>query len=196
MTGSDGDENRKIAEVLDGLDEAGDEESVSVEQVVEAMGDRSFAPLLLVPALIMVSPISSIPGTPTISGLIIGLIAVQMLIGRDSLWLPGFLRRRKVSSKRMHKAVDFLRKPVSYVDPVLKERLTFLTDKPANTIALLTCVAITLVMPLMEFVPMLASVAALAISLFAAGLLIRDGLLVGAGYVVVAIGIATTNFFI
>lgn len=190
------DGTEEISKVLDDLDEAGDDENVSLGQIVDQMGDRSFAPMLLVPAIIMVSPISSIPGTPTISALIIGLTVAQMLYGRDSLWLPDFLLKRKVSSDRMHKAVNFLRKPVGYVEPVMKERLTFLADRPGNYLALFTCLCITLTMPLMEFVPMLASVAALAISLFAAGILVRDGLVLMMGYVVVGIGIYVATIFI
>ncbi len=186
----------EISKVLDDLDEAGDEDTVSVGQVVEGMGDRSLAPLLLVPALITVSPVSAIPGTPTLSALIIALVVVQMLIGRNGLWLPAFLKSRKVSSDRMHKAVNFLRKPISYVEPVLKERLTLFVDRPASFIALLTCLIITLIMPLMEFVPMMASIAAAAISLFAAGLLVRDGLLVLLGYLVVGGGIWIATLFI
>ncbi|MFD1912092.1 exopolysaccharide biosynthesis protein [Halodurantibacterium flavum] len=186
----------EISKVLDNLDEAGDDETVSVGQVVEGMGDRSLAPLLLVPALIMVSPISSIPGTPTISALIIALIVVQMLIGKKGLWLPAFIRNRKVSSERMHKAVEFLRKPIGWIEPILKERLTFLTVRPGSWVALITCLLITFTMPLMEVVPMMASIAATAISFFAAGLLVRDGVLVLIGYCVVGIGVAVASYFL
>lgn len=194
--GSAGTRSRAISEVLDDLETAGDDERVTVGCIVEAMGERSFAPLLLVPALLMVSPISTIPGTPTISGIIIALIAAQMLAGRETLWLPRFLRDRGVSTGRMARAVGFLRKPVSRVEAVIKPRLTWLTRAPSRHVVLLTCLAITLVMPLMEFVPALASIAALAISLFAVGLLTRDGLFVCGGFAVVLAGALVARNFL
>lgn len=180
-----------VSEVLDRLEAAGAGETVSVGDIVERMGARSFAPLLLVPALIMVSPISSIPGTPTLSATIIALIAAQMLIGRRTLWLPRFLRERRLSRARMERAIAFLRRPVGWIEPRMRPRLVFLADGRGVHVALLVCLGITLVMPMMEFLPLLASIAAVAISLIAAGLLARDGILVIAGYGLVIAGIVT-----
>jgi hypothetical protein len=180
-----------VSEILDRLEAAGGDETVSVGDIVERMGARSFAPLLLVPALVMVSPISSIPGTPTLSATIIALIAAQMLIGRRTLWLPRLVRERRVSRVRMERAVAFLRRPVGWIEPRMRPRLVFLADGRGTYLALLVCLGITLVMPMMEFLPLLASVAAVAISLIAAGLLARDGVLVLAGYCVVIAGIVT-----
>jgi hypothetical protein len=181
-------ETRTISDVLDKIESAGAADRVSVAEIVERMGDRSFAPLLLVPALVMVSPISSIPGTPTIAGVIIALIAAQMLVGRRTLWLPAVIKTRSVSSARMEKAVAFLKRPAGWVETLIRPRLGFLTARPFSYLVLLTCLAITVLMPIMEFVPMLASVAATAISLFAIGLLSRDGLFVCAGFAVVLLG--------
>jgi hypothetical protein len=188
--------SRAISDVLDDLESAGGEERVSVGDIVEAMGERSFAPLLLVPALLMVSPISTIPGTPTLSGAIIGLIAAQMIAGRSALWLPRILRERAVSTARMERAVGFLRRPVAWVERLVRPRLAWLTASPARYAVLLTCLGITLVMPLMEFVPALASIAAFAIALFAIGLLTRDGLFVCAGYGVVVAGALVARSFV
>jgi len=177
----------KISTVLDRMNGAGEGGTVSVGDIVESMRDQSFAPLLLVPALLLASPISGIPGTPTLMAAIIALIVVQMLMGRTYLWLPGFLSRRQVSAARMAKAVQFLRKPAAFSDRFLHARLSVLADRPASYAALLTCLGITVTMPMMEFLPFVASVAALAIACFAAGLLIRDGLLIIAGYFIVAL---------
>lgn len=163
--------------------------AVTVGEIVERLGSRSFAPLLLVPALVMVSPVSTIPGTPTLSALLIGLIAAQALIGRRTLWLPGVLRRRAIPAVRVERAVAFLRRPVGWVESLMRRRLAILAVPPGSHLALLVCLGITLTMPIMEFLPILASVAATAIALIAAGLLGRDGLLVALGYGVAAIGV-------
>jgi transposase len=50
------DEPNDVEEVLDSVEEAGAGRKVSVEEIVEEIGDRSFGPLLLVPAIILCSP--------------------------------------------------------------------------------------------------------------------------------------------
>lgn len=193
-----------ISELLDSI-EAGDEadrgakeaaERITVGALVDRMGERSFAPVLLLPALIMVSPLSSIPGSPTVSGLIIALIAWQMLFGRDQLWLPGPLRRVSVPVPRLRQAVLFLRRPVGAIEPRLRPRLTVLARWPMSLVVLATCLAITFFMPLMEVLPLVASIAALAISLFAVGLILRDGLMILLGYAVVALAIWVARQFV
>ena len=43
--------------------------------------------LFSLPALILVSPLSGIPGAPSIGALIIVTVVVQALVGRQHLWL-------------------------------------------------------------------------------------------------------------
>jgi hypothetical protein len=184
-----------VTDVLDRLDEAGDGERVSVADIVAELGDRSFAPLLLVPALLMVSPISSIPGTPTMSGAVIALIVVQMILGREAVWLPRFLRDRSLPAHRLDQAVAWLRRPAGWLERIIRPRLGWLTRRPFSYVVLATCFAITLVMPVMELLPAFASIAAFAISLFAIGLLARDGVFVLVGFAVVAAGAAVAASF-
>ena len=128
-----------------------------------------------------------VPGVPTITGIIVALIVVQMLMGKDTLWVPETLAKRGVSRSKMDKAVDFLRKPVGWIDKLLKPRMSWLAKRPWNYVALLTCLAIAVVAPAMELLPFAISVAAAAIGFFAAGILVRDGLVMLIGYVVVGL---------
>ncbi len=180
-------ETMTLTEVLDTLADAGGEERVTIGEITEAFGDRSLAPILLVPALITASPISSIPGVPTLTGIVVGLITVQMLMGRHTLWLPQTIAKRGVSRARMRKAVSFLRPPVGWVERLLKPRLVWLATRPWNFLALLTCLAIALITPALEFLPFAISIAAVAIGFFAAGILARDGLVMLVGYALVAL---------
>lgn len=65
--------------------------SVSVEELVGAIGDRSFGPFLLVPALIALTPLGGIPGLPTFLALVVILVAAQLLLGMRRFWLPHFI---------------------------------------------------------------------------------------------------------
>jgi len=187
----DQEETPTLTGVLDKLGSAGDDERVTVGQILDEVGDRSLAPILLVPAMITASPISGIPGVPTLTGIIVGLIVVQMLMGRDTLWVPQGIARRGVSKSKMDKAVAFLRKPVGWLDTLMKPRLCWLATRPWSYLAMLICLAIAVTTPVMEFLPFAISIAAVAIGFFAAGLLMRDGLMILVGYAVVGLTLYT-----
>ncbi len=181
--------------VLDKLGLAGDDEQVTIGQILDEIGDRSLAPILLVPAMITASPISGIPGVPTLTGLIVGLIVVQMLMGRDTLWVPQGLARRGVSKSTMDKAVAFLRRPVGWLDRLMKPRMSWLTARPWSYLALLIVLMIAATTPVMELLPFAITIAAVAIGFFAAGLLMRDGLMILIGYAVVVLMIYIVMLF-
>jgi hypothetical protein len=172
----------KITQVLDKVEDAADAETVSLGEILDRMGSRSFAPLMLLVALVMVSPVSGVPGASSVAALIIGTILLQMVLGRDQIWMPGWLKRRSVKSDSLKKALDFMRRPVAFVEPLIRPRLQALTRPPGSYIAVVLCFALLAGMPLMDFVPTLSSVAAVALALFAAGFLTRDGVFMVLGY--------------
>jgi hypothetical protein len=181
-----------IGEVLDEIGEAGNNETVSVDEVVEQIGEEAFGPLLLVPALILVTPVSSIPGTASTGSLIISLIAAQIVLGRKSLWLPGFLRRRRIKRGNFDRAIGYLRRPASVIDSLTGERLFFLTQRPWVVLPATICTILVFLAPAFETVPFSVSIAAFAVALIAVGMVAKDGLMIllglgvmgGAGYAV------------
>ena len=62
-----------------------------------------------------------------------------------------------------------------------------LVSRPANIVTLLTILGITVIIPFLEILPMVTSIFAGAISMFAIGLLARDGLFTLLGYIQVAL---------
>lgn len=178
---------RSLSDILDTLENAAHDGRVSVGNVVDEVGTRAFAPIILVPALILISPLSGIFGLPTIGAIFIFLITVQKLLGRSQVWLPGFLKRREVSEARLKKAIGWLRKPCAWIDKRTHARLTGLVSRPANVVTLSVILGICLIIPALELLPMVTSIFAVAISLFSVGLLTRDGLFTLLGYVQVGL---------
>jgi hypothetical protein len=172
------DQPEDLEDVLDQLEDAGEGEKVSVSDIVEEIGGDAFGPLLLVPALFLVTPASGVPGMPSIGSLIISLIAVQIVLGRDTLWLPGFLRRRQMKKARLDKALSWLRKPAGWIDKVSSERLAFLTQRPWIVLPAGLSALMVLLAPAFETVPFSVSIAAGAVALFALGMVARDGIMV------------------
>ncbi|MBL0934947.1 MAG: exopolysaccharide biosynthesis protein [Rhizobiaceae bacterium] len=163
--------------VLDTIADAGDGKRVSVEDIVHEIGDDAFGPLMLIPALVAVTPASGIPGLTATCGLIIALVAFQMVIGRKALWLPGFLLRRTMPRAKLDTARDWLARPARIVDRLTGKRLSFLVKPPFSVIPATICLAAGLVMPFLELIPFSGSVMAGAVSLFALSFVTEDGIL-------------------
>jgi len=160
---------------------------VSIGDVVAEVGDTAFTPLILLAALIIVSPLSGIPGLPSLFGALMMLISGQMLAGRRNLWLPGLLRRRAIPAERLRRALGRLRRVAAALDRRLHPRLTVLTDGMAGRVPVVMIFATGCGLPLLEVFPFVSSLVAFAIAVLAAGLFARDGLLVIAGYCIYAI---------
>ena len=157
-----------MAQVLEG-------ERTTIREVVERLGDKSFSALMLIFALIAASPASAIPGITAIVAVLVFLLVAQILIGREHLWLPDLILDRRMSSSTLRKGVDWLRRPVGFVERFLKPRLHFLLDPPWEYVPLVLILALTIFMPFMEVVPTSGSIAAAIIALFAIGRLTHDG---------------------
>lgn len=163
--------------VLDTIADAGDGRRVSVEDIVNEIGDDAFGPLMLIPALVAVTPASGIPGLTATCGLIIALVAVQMVIARKALWLPGFLLRRTMPRSKLDTARDWLAKPARLIDRLTGKRLSFLVKPPFSVVPATICLAAGLIMPFLELIPFSGSVMAGAVSLFALSFVTEDGIL-------------------
>ena len=169
---------RALSDVLDQLEGAAHGNSVPIGEVVETLGRKSFASLMLIFSLVSTSPASGIPGITATVALIVFILVVQMLIGRDCVWLPDFVTRRRMSTKKLCKGIGWLRKPVHFVERFLRPRLTFLLHRPWIYLPLVLILFLAMGMPLLEVIPTSGSIASAVIAFFAAGLLTRDGAMV------------------
>lgn len=193
-------EPESVEDVLECVEEAGAaEERVSVREIVHRIGDDAFPPLILAPALIIVTPASAIIGLSTFCGTIVALVAIQMVIGRDRLWLPAFILNRTIEQQRLERVIGRIERPARYIDRLTRKRLTMLVDPPMARVWALVCLLLSMVIPVLELVPMSSTIIAATISLFALAMLAHDGLLVVAGLLVLggaaslALGVVSTG---
>lgn len=151
-------------------------ERITLHDALHTFGRRTFGPWLLLIGLITLSPIGDIPGVPTLMGVVLLLVAGQLLFQHKHFWLPRWVMGRSVSGSGFSKALRWSRKPARFIDRFLKPRLEFFTGGAgAYTIAVL-CIVIALGLPPMEFVPFSASGAGIALTLFGLALVANDGL--------------------
>ena len=181
---------RTLSHLLDGMDHAADADLVTLRHVMAEFGDRSITPFILVISLLLVSPLSGIPGAPTLGAIAIFLLSVQALTGRRRLWLPEFLLNREVKSSRLKKMVQWLRKPCGFIDRFARRRLVVLTQGPMRFLTLLACTLIPLGWPPLEVLPFVSTIGAATVALMAFGLFTRDGLFVLLGYLMIGVTLA------
>ena len=153
------------------------QKNVTIGHILDAFGHRSYGPFFVVPTSLELTPIGSIPGVPTLMATLIVLFGLQIVWGRQHIWLPQALLRRKVSSAKLQNAVGSMHKPAGWLDTIFHGRLTRLTRGPFVRIAALLCVALALTVPPLEVFPFATSIPILVILLFGLALLLRDGLL-------------------
>lgn len=159
---------------------------VSVGDIVRPLGRRSFAPLILAVGLIAVTPIDSIPTLPTTFGVIVFLTVGQMLIGRQSLWLPRFISDRAVDADRLNRALAWLEPRAIWTDRRLGARLTFFTEGGFLLLMAVCCAALAALMPFLEFVPFVSTLPALAFTAFGIAILLHDGFAALVGFAITA----------
>ncbi len=190
------DPHHPLRTTIDCLITLGEKGDVSVAQVVAAFGDAGLVTALMIPALMVLSPLSGIPVLSSICGLTIALIALQLLFRRDRLWMPGFLSRRHMNGTRLAKTLKRMRKAADWLDGHTAPRLRYLTSAPLDMIPKTACLLAGLMMPLLELVPFTSSLLGLAVTITAIGFMARDGLyvLVAAAIVMIAASIPLTIY--
>ena len=158
---------------LDDLAAKGDE--VRVGDVLDDFGGRSFGPFIMLPALLEITPVGGIPGVPTFLAVVIGLVAVQLLFGKDHIWMPQWLQDRAVESKKLHKGIGKLRGIAHWLDEHSRGRLETLTEGVWVRIAAGVIILLCFTVPPLEFLPFASSGPMLAIAAIGLALTVRDG---------------------
>lgn len=176
-----------VRDVIAKLETIMEGDDVALGDLVAAFGSASFAPALMVPALLVVSPLSGIPFFSSICGLTITLIALQMLAARKHLWLPRVLMRRSVGAARLRRAMARIHRVADWLDRHSRDRLLVLVRPPGIALPQALAAFCGAVMPFLEIVPFSSSILGLAVVMFSVSFLARDGLWVIAGCVCIAL---------
>lgn len=176
-----------IARILDDVRAAGrDADPVTIDAILSAMGRASHAAVLLVTAAIAATPLSGIPGVSVVCGVLIAVIAAQMVFGRRSLWLPEWALRQSIDADKLEKWLGRIRPAARFVDRHTHRRLTALVTSPGATLPRVLCMLSGAVMPFLEVIPFTSSIMATAVVFFSVSLVTRDGLLALIGMLIIA----------
>ena len=179
--------------VLNGLGDLFPEGRVTIGALMDALGDAGLGILLIVFALPSFIPT---PGLPVgfVSGTVVALIALQVMTGRHTLWLPERLRNFSMPRDFLIKGAAYLAKPMRYFERWLKPRFSQFTGKTARMFLalpiLILAVSIVLPIPLGNQAPSIALIA------FGFGLIERDGLAILVAIILSVLAMAWLAFVI
>ncbi|WP_110687863.1 exopolysaccharide biosynthesis protein [Salinicola aestuarinus] len=183
-----------LTDILETLDERVEDDTITLGDIVETFDSRGFGPVFLLPALIAALPTGGVPGVPSLCGIFIALMAIQLVLGRRSPWLPRMLSERGISHDRWHRVTERIKPWTRRVDKLLKPRLEWLMGEVAQRLLALLLVVLGLGMIPLELLPFAAAIPALAIVSMALGLTAGDGLLMLIGLLVTLSGAAGLAF--
>ena len=148
--------------------------------------DDGPGPVLLMLTLPVLLPMP--PGVSMLLALPLLVVAPQIVVGRRALWMPRALAERTIERAKLAKLVKRILPPLTRLERLVRPRLQVLTGRFGACLVgvAATVIAVVLVLPL----PAANLVPSLALVLFALGLSRRDGLMVVAGYGVMALAVA------
>ena len=165
-----------VEDVLGELDDlAANGDAVRVGDVLDDFGGRSFGPFIMLPALLELTPVGGVPGIPTFLAAVIAVVAGQLLLGKDHVWLPQWLQDRAIESRKLHKGIGKLRGIAHWLDQHSHGRLEKLTEGVWLRVAAAVVILLCLTVPPLEFIPFASSAPMLAIAAIGLALIVRDG---------------------
>jgi hypothetical protein len=161
------------------------QDRISIQNLMDGLGERSFGFVLLLFGLL--SAVAVVPGLATITAVPLLFFGLQMVAGYPTPWLPGFIANRSFLKRDLERTIEgglwFLR----WVENVCRPRLLFMTgalgERVLGLLVFVLALVIALPGPGTNFLP------GLAIAFMAVAIIQRDGLLLLLGIVGSAIAL-------
>ncbi|MGL5446115.1 MAG: exopolysaccharide biosynthesis protein [Rhabdaerophilum sp.] len=149
-------------------------EKPAVDEIITALGPRSFGLVLVMFGLPNLLPV---PGLPILCGFIIGIIAFQMVLGKDHLALPRWVGTKRVKRADLSRVVQRATPTLSTIERAMRPRIALLSDPPMQRV--LGVVLCILALALMAPIPFFGGIApGFAVILLGLGLAERDGIVI------------------
>ncbi|TWT73589.1 Exopolysaccharide synthesis, ExoD [Posidoniimonas polymericola] len=179
---------QQTAESLTGVvdqleDKAAEDGDLLVGDALEEFAGRLFGPLLMIPGLLVMTPVGGIPFVPTTMGVFIILVAGQSLFGRKHPWLPGIIKERGVDEEKFKDSMEKVRPWLKWVDSFTAERMTSMVTGPMKYVIAAVCILMACTMPPLELLPFACAIPGAAILFLGLAVTARDGLLAVFGLV-------------
>ncbi len=186
------DTSENLAGVLQKLIDRLSGKTITLRELMEAIGEQGLLLMCAIASLPFLIPVS-IPGVSTVFGAAIILISLAITLNRLP-WLPRRILDREMETARLvpalQKGVNIVSKLDRFIRPRMPALTTGLVMNRVNGLAIMAA-GVLLMMPL-GFIPFSNTLPGVAILLFSAGMIQRDGATVLGGYLFLVL---TTVYF-
>lgn len=166
---------------------------LTVADIVAVLRDRAFALMVVLFGLPNCLPMP--PPIPLVCGLLLGLVAAQIAAGRPTPWLPRALLRRSIPQEAFQRAVARALPVLRTLERWSRPRMPFFETnlglRVTGFLLIAFAVGLLVAAPVIGQIPL-----GFAVCLVGLGLVERDGILVVAGILIGAIGLALSLGFI
>lgn len=168
----------------------GDGERVTFREVLTGLRHRAFGFTLLIFGLPACLPMP--PGIPTVCGIAIVIIALNLIGARQRVWLPAAIADKSVARADLQRMIDRVAPYLERLEKICRPRFAIVTEPVGKILIGIVILALGLVMILP--IPFVGNIPpGIAASVIAIGITERDGLIVLIGGLVSAIAIAVAS---
>ncbi len=165
-------------------------ERVTFREILVELRHRAFGFAMLVFALPACLPMP--PGIPTICGVALAIVALNLITVRQRLWLPSAVADKSIARSDLRRVVDRALPYLQRLERVCKPRLSLATEPIGKVLIGLIVLVLGFVMILP--IPFIGNIPpGLAAAVIALGVTERDGLLVAVGLFAAALAIAIAS---
>lgn len=164
-----------LARLLRRLADDGGEAGLTLDQIRDRLDERAYGLLILILSIPCLVP--GLYGVPQAVGLIIILIASQLLIGREEPWLPRWVLNLRAKGRWLKAMADFAETRLGWIERLSRPRLLMFATGAGERMAAVFMILATLTIVL----PMTNTIPSIALALLSVGLIQRDGLFVLGG---------------
>lgn len=179
----------RTSEVLREL-AADDGERVTFREILVGLRHRAFGFTLLIFALPCCLPMP--PGIPTICGIAIVIIALNLIAARQRLWLPSVIADKSVARADLKRVVERAIPYLERLERICRPRFAIVTDSVGKVLIGLVLLMLGLIMILP--IPFVGNMPpGFAASVIAIGMTERDGLVLLIGIVVSVVAVAVAS---
>ncbi len=168
--------------------ESGD--SITFGELAAAVADRGFGILLVLFSLPSALPVPA-PGYSTPLGIVLFMLGVQMLTGRDTPWMPEWAARKEIRRQTADRMIAGAVKFFAFVEKFVRPRFAFVNGKGAGVFCsvLLLLMSGLMILP----IPLTNTLPAMVVFCIGVSLTERDGL---AFIAAILFGIAATALYV
>jgi hypothetical protein len=163
-----------LGKTLQELLKANDEHGISISEVTRAVGEKGFGLLLIVLSLPSALPVPA-PGYSTPFGLVMALIALQMICGRRAVWLPHNIGTIRIKPKLADMMIGSASRFLSKIERYIRPRQKWIRGRSGQ--ASLALVVLIMACLMMLPIPLTNTFPAIVIFMIGVGLSEEDGLL-------------------